>query len=400
MPSLNPALKRFQPSPIGEMFSLCTQLKAQGRQIIDLSIGEPDFMTPAHVKQAAIEAIHGNVTKYTNSAGSMALREAVSAKFQRENRLDYAPQQILIDCGVKPLLFHAMQAMLDVDDEVILPVPCWTSYTGMVRLAGATPVLVACPAESGFKLQAADLEQAITDKTRLILLNSPSNPTGAAYNAAEMKALTDVLLRHPDVWIMADDIYEHIVFGNFVAVNPVQVESALYDRTLTLNGVSKAYAMTGWRIGYAGGPEGLIKAILKVMSQSTGCASSISQAAALAALTGPQDSLPERAAIYQQRRDYLVGRLNTIDGLSCHAPEGAFYLYPSCAGLLDRTTPAGERLNDSTAVVKYLLDSAGVAMVPGSAFEFDPYFRLSYAAAMEELEQACENIDKACSVLA
>ncbi len=381
------------------MFSLCTQLKAQGRQIIDLSIGEPDFMTPDHVKRAAIEAIHSNVTKYTNSAGSMALREAVSEKFQRENRINYAPQQILIDSGVKPLLFHAMQAMLDVDDEVILPVPCWTSYTGMVQLAGATPVLVACPAANGFKLQAADLEQAITDKTRLILLNSPSNPTGAAYNAAEMKALTDVLLRHPDIWIMADDIYEHIVFGNFVAINPIQVEPALYDRTLTLNGVSKAYAMTGWRIGYAGGPEVLIKAILKVMSQSTGCASSISQAAALAALTGPQDSLPERAAIYQQRRDYLVPRLNAIDGLSCHAPEGAFYLYPSCAGLLGRTTPGGQRLNDSSAVVIYLLDNAGVAMVPGSAFEFDPYFRLSYAAAMEELEQACENIDKACSAL-
>ncbi len=399
MPRLNPALARFQPSPIGEIFSLCTRLKAEGREIIDLSVGEPDFTTPEHIKQAAIDAIHNDLTRYTNSAGSMALREAVSEKFKRDNQLQYAPDQVLIDSGVKPLLFHALQAMLTDGDEVILPVPCWTSYTGMVPLAGARPVFVPCPQDRGFKLQARDLERAITPKTRLIMLNSPSNPTGAAYSAPEMQALTEVLLRYPEIWILCDDIYEHIVFGNFVSANPVQVEPALYDRTITINGVSKGYAMTGWRVGYAGGPLVLMQAILKIMSQSTGCACSISQAAALAALNGPQDFLRDRARIYQQRRDYLVTRLNAIDGLHCHCPEGAFYLYPSCAGLLGRTTPSGERLEDSTALVKYFLDQAGVAMVPGSAFELDPHFRLSYAAAMTDLERACELIEQACAAL-
>ncbi len=399
MPSLNPALERFQPSPIGEIFSLCTRLKAEGRDIIDLSIGEPDFMTPDHIKESAIEAIHSNVTKYTNSAGSIALREAVCEKFKRENHLDYEPHQVLIDSGVKPLLFHAIQAMVASGDEVIIPVPCWASYTGMVQLGGSIPVLVPCLQEHGFKLQAKDLEAAITDKTRLILLNSPSNPTGAAYNATEMKALTDVLLRHPEVWVLADDIYEHIVFGNFVTANPAQVEPKLYDRTITLNGVSKAYAMTGWRIGYAAGPEGLIKAVLKIMSQSTGCASSVSQAAALCALSGPQDFLRERAGIYQQRRDFLVERLNGIKGITCHAPEGAFYLYPSCEGLLGKSTPDGEHITDSTAVVKYFLDQAGVAVVPGCAFEYDPNFRLSYAASLDSLKLACDRIDRACSAL-
>jgi len=330
----------------------------------------------------------------------MALREAVCDKFKRDNRLDYSPAQVLIDSGVKPLLFHALQAMLDAGDEVIIPVPCWTSYIGMVLLAGAQPVFVRCPEERGFKMQGADLEQAITAKTRLVMLNSPSNPTGAAYNAAEMQGLTDVLLDHPDIWVLADDIYEHIVFGNFVTANPVQVEPALYERTITLNGVSKAYAMTGWRIGYAAGPETLMPAVLKVMSQSTGCASSIGQAAALAALSGPQDYLRERAAVYQQRRDFLVGRLNAIDGLRCHSPEGAFYLFPSCGELLGKTTPGGERLDDSKDLAKYLLDSAGVAVVPGSAFEYDPNFRLSYAASMADLEQACEHIEQAVKALA
>lgn len=399
MTELAQMLDDFQPSPIGEIFTLANQLKAQGQDILDLSIGEPDFLTPDHVKQAAISAIDENHTKYTIVEGSLKLRQAISNKFKRDNGLDFEPQQIIVDAGAKPLLMHAMQAMLNQDDEVIIPTPCWTSYAGMVKLCNAICRYVPCPEDKGFKLQAGDLEAAITANTRLILLNSPCNPTGAAYTHAEMKAITDVLVRYPDIWVLADDIYEHITYDGFEFCTPAQVEPRLYDRTLTVNGVSKAYSMTGWRIGFAAGPQKLINGIIKILSQSSGNPCSISQAAAIAALEGPQQLLAERAEIFCQRRDFLATRLNTIAGLSCHKPEGAFYLYPSCAGLIGKTTPDGSKIKDSKDFVKYLLTSHGVAVVPGSAFEYDPYFRLSYATSMETLEQAAQRIETACKAL-
>jgi aspartate aminotransferase len=399
MTELAQMLDNFQPSSISKIFNLANQLKAEGKDILDLSIGEPDFLTPDHIKQAAISAINENNTKYTNVEGTLALRQAISKKFNRDNDLDYDPQQIIVDSGAKPLLMHAMQAMLDRDDEVIIPTPCWTSYIGMVKLCDAKCNFVACPEDKGFKLQASDLESAITAKTKLILLNSPSNPTGAAYAHDEMKAITDVLLGHPDVWILADDIYEHITFDGFEFCTPAQVEPRLYDRTLTLNGVSKAYSMTGWRIGFAAGPQKLINGIKKVLSQSTGNPCSISQAAAIAALEGPQQLLAERAEIFHQRRDFLAARLNAIEGLRCHKPEGAFYLYPSCEGLIGKTTTDGVEIRDSKDFVKYLLGSYNVAAVPGTAFEYDPYFRLSYASSVETLEKAADRIEAACANL-
>ncbi len=399
MPSLSRNLEKFQPSAISEIFTLTSRLKEQGLDIIDLSIGEPDFPTPEAVKQAGIEAIRDNITRYTPVDGTRALKQAVRDKFLRDNHLDYALDQILIDSGVKPLLFHAMQAMIDPDDEVILSTPCWASYTGMVILAGGKPVSVICPEDNGFKLQPEDLDKAINSKTRLILLNSPGNPTGAAYSFKEMKALTDVLMAHPQVWVLADDIYEHIVFDGFRFVTPAEVEPGLMERTLTLNGVSKAYSMTGWRIGYAGGPRSLITGIIKVMSQSVGNPCSISQVAAVAALSGPQDLLQERADIFRQRRDYLVGQLQSINGLSCHAPEGAFYLFPSCKGMIGRLTPQGETIRNSADFVKYLLEFAQIATIPGAAFEYDPNIRLSYATSMDNLELACERLRHACGLL-
>ena len=399
MPSLNQELERFRPSAIAEMFSLASRLKAQGRDIVDLTIGEPSFKTPEHIKRAAIAAINADVTKYTSSSGNLELRRAICAKFERDNGLVFHSDQILVDSGVKPLLFHAMKAMLADGDEVILPTPCWTSYPGMVVLAGARPVFVPCSQDAGFKLQAADLERAITPSTKMLVLNSPSNPTGATYDAAGMRALTDVLLRHPDVWVMADDIYEHVVCGDFKFATPAQVEPLLYDRTLTLNGVSKAYSMTGWRIGYAAGPERLIRAILQVLSQTTGCACSVSQAAALAALNGPQTFLREWAESYEMRRNHLVARLRDVPGLSCNLPEGAFYLFPSCAGLIGKLTPQGQTIGSSTDFVRFLLQEHGVAVVPGSAFEYDPHFRISYAVSLVELERACERIERACRAL-
>ncbi|MEO8544059.1 MAG: pyridoxal phosphate-dependent aminotransferase [Burkholderiaceae bacterium] len=381
------------------MFSLASRLKAQGRDIVDLTIGEPEFKTPEHIKSAAIAAINADVTKYTGSSGNAELRAAICAKFERDNDLVFHSDQILVDSGVKPLLFHAMKAMLNEGDEVILPTPCWTSYPGMVVLAGAKPVYVSCSREAGFKLQAADLERAITPSTKMLLLNSPSNPTGATYNAAEMRALTDVLLRHPDIWVMADDIYEHIVCGDFRFATPAQVEPKLYDRTLTLNGVSKAYSMTGWRIGYAGGPQRLIQAILQVMSQSTGCACSVSQAAAIAALNGPQAFLREWADSYEKRRNFLVAGLRNAPGLACNVPEGAFYLFPSCAELIGKVTPQGQTIASSADFVRFLLQEHGVAVVPGSAFEYDPHFRISYAVSQHVLDQACERMERACRAL-
>jgi aspartate aminotransferase len=399
MAKLAHILDHFQPSAINEIFTLANQLKAKGQDILDLSIGEPDFLTPDHVKQAAISAIREDRTKYTNVQGNLALRQAISAKFKRDNELDYSPQQIVVDSGAKPLLMHAMQAMLSNGDEVIIPTPCWTSYPGMVTLCNATCTFVACPEDKGFKLQPQDLEATITENTRLILINSPCNPTGAAYSPAEMKAITDVLLRYPDIWILADDIYEHITYDGFKFCTPAQVEPLLHDRTLTLNGVSKAYSMTGWRIGYAAGPQKLIDGIIKILSQSTGNPCSISQAAAIAALQGSHEFLSERVEIFRQRRNFLCARLNEIEGLSCHNPEGAFYLYPSCVGLIGKTTPDGVKIRQSKDFVKYLLTSHGVAVVPGSAFEYDPNFRLSYATSMETLEMAAQRIEVACNTL-
>jgi len=364
-----------------------------------MSVGEPDFPTPVHIKQAGIEAIQSDFTKYTSCEGTEALKQAISAKLKRDNDLNYAVDNIVVDCGVKPLLFHTLLALLGTGDDVILPTPCWTSYPGMLHLLGARPVFVRCPQEGGFKLSPTDLEAAITENTRLVMLNSPSNPTGAAYNYTEMKGLTDVLLRHPKVWVLADDIYEHIVFDGFVHANPVQVEPRLRDRTIVLNGVSKAYAMTGWRIGYAAGPDRLIRALVKVLSQATGCASAMGQAAAVAALNGPQEFLQDWVRIYQERRDYLLSRLNRVAGLTCHAPEGAFYLYPSCRGVIGKKMADGRVLENSIDFAKYLLQVCGVAVIPGSAFEFDPHIRISYASSMDALEQACDRIEQACNEL-
>ncbi len=399
MAQLAQILERFQPSAISEMFTLVKQLQEKGQDIVDLSIGEPDFLTPDHVKQAAILAINENQTKYTNVQGTLALRQSISSKFKRDNNLSYTPEQIVVDAGVKALLMHAMQTILSKGDEVILPTPCWTSYIGMVALCDASCTYIPCPQDKGFKLQPQDLEAAITSNTRLILINSPSNPSGAAYTATEMKAITDILLHYPEVWILADDIYEQTTFDGFTFSTPAQIEPLLYHRTLTINGISKAYAMTGWRIGYAGGPQHLINGIIKILSQSTGNPCSISQAAAIAALEGPQDFLAERTEIFRQRRNFLCTRINAIAGLHCHKPEGAFYLYPSCAELIGRITPDGERILSSNDFVKYLLTSQGVAVVSGEAFAYDPNFRLSYAASMTTLEQAADRIESACKAL-
>lgn len=399
MPEFNKQLERFQPSAINTVFSLASRLKAEGKDIVDLSIGEPDFDTPKHIKQAAIEAIEADQTKYTPSDGANDLKQAVINKLQRDNNLSYNINQIAIDSGVKPLLFHVMKTILDEGNEVIVPTPCWTSYPGMVMLAGGEPVFVACPQEKGFKLQAADLEAAINENTRLVMLNSPSNPTGAAYSLEEMKALTDVLLKYPHVWVLADDIYEHIVFDGFVNSNPAAVEPKLLDRTIVLNGVSKAYCMTGWRIGYAASSEKFMQMLLKVLSQATGCPCSVSQAAAIAALDGPQQYLQDWAKTYQERRDYLVNRLDAIEGIECNSPEGAFYLYPGFKGLLGKITPQGNTIKNSIDFVSYLLEQALVAVVPGSAFEYDNHFRLSYATSLSELEKACDRIELAVEAL-
>jgi aspartate aminotransferase len=396
---LSGLLDGFKPSAISEVFSLCARLKEEGRDIVDLSIGEPDFDTPEHVREAAIQAIRDGATRYTSIDGTAALRRAVANKFARDNGLRFDVDQILVDAGVKPLLFHAMQAVLEPGDEVVLPVPTWASYCGMVRLAGAVPVLVPCTEESGFKLSAEDLERAITPATRMLLLNSPGNPTGAAYDAARLRALTDVLLRHPEVWVFSDDIYESILFDGLEFATVAQVEPALSDRTLTFNGVSKAYSMTGWRIGYVGGSARAIGGVRKVLSQTTGSAPSASQAAAVAALEGPQDLLSERAAIFARRRDLVVAAINAIPGLRCPRPEGAFYVYVNCAAHVGRTAPDGAAIASSADFARYLLSSVGLAVVPGAAFEMDPYVRLSYAASADVLEDAADRLDSACRAL-
>ena len=392
-------LSRVKPSATIAISAKAAALKAQGRNIIALSFGEPDFDTPDNIKEAAIKAIRSGDTKYTAVDGTAKLKEAIVAKFKRENGLTYSTKQVTVGTGGKQVLYNAFMATLSAGDEVIIPAPYWVSYPDMVLLAEGTPVFVPCTQESGFKMKAADLEKAITPKTKWVLLNSPSNPSGAAYTQAELKALTDVLVRHPHVWVLTDDMYEHLVYDDFKFATPAQIEPSLYNRTLTMNGVSKAYCMTGWRIGYAGGPEHLIKAMGDVQSQSTSNPSSISQAAAVEALNGVQDFIPRNNAVFKQRRDLVVKMLNAAQGLDCHTPEGAFYVYPSCAGLIGATTPSGQKLKNDEDVCGYLLESQGVAVVHGAAFGLSPHFRVSYAASTEVLEEACRRIQKACGEL-
>jgi len=392
-------LSRIKPSPTIAVTQMANELKAAGRDVIGLGAGEPDFATPDNIKKAAIAAIERGETKYTAVDGTPEMKAAVAAKFKRDSGLDYAPNQITVGTGGKQVLYNAFMASLNPGDQVIIPAPYWVSYPDMVLLAEGEPVIVPCGQNNLFKLQAEDLEAAITAKTKWVMLNSPSNPTGAAYSRAELKALTDVLKRHPHVWVMTDDIYEHLVYDGFEFATPAEVEPELYDRTLTVNGVSKAYCMTGWRIGFAGGPAELIKAMSKVQSQSTSNPSSVSQAAAIEALTGPSDFIAEHNAAFKARRDLVVDALNTCAGLQCHRPEGAFYVYPSCAGTIGKKTPDGKTIESDGDFVTYLLDAEGVAAVQGEAFGLSPYFRISYATSTEALEEACKRIKRACEAL-
>ncbi|RBO94822.1 pyridoxal phosphate-dependent aminotransferase [Pseudochrobactrum asaccharolyticum] len=399
MAFLADALSRVKPSATIAVSQKARELKAKGKDVISLGAGEPDFDTPENIKKAAIDAITRGETKYTPVSGIPELRKAIAAKFKRENGLDYTPEQTIVGTGGKQILFNALMATLNPGDEVIIPAPYWVSYPEIVALCGATPVTVETTMDNQFKLQAADLEAAITPKTKWLILNMPSNPTGAAYSESEIKALTDVLLKHPQVWILTDDMYEHLVYGEFKFMTPAQVEPKLYDRTLTMNGVSKAYSMTGWRIGYAAGPLELIKAMDMVQGQQTSGASSISQWAAVEALNGPQDFIETNKAIFQGRRDLVVSMLNQANGISCPTPEGAFYVYPSCAGLIGKTTPSGKVIETDEDFVSELLEAEGVAVVHGSAFGLGPNFRISYATSEALLEEACIRIQRFCASL-
>jgi aspartate aminotransferase len=403
MPANNPffanRLRNVKPSPTLTITKLALELKAAGKDVIGLAAGEPDFDTPDHIKEAAIAAIRRGDTKYTAVDGTPALKQAVCDKFKRENGLLYKPNQVTVGTGGKQVLFNALLATVGPGDEVIIPAPYWVSYPDIVNLAEGTPVFVVGGENSGFKLSPADLEKAITPKTKWLILNSPSNPTGAAYTRAELRALADVLLRHPHVWVLTDDIYEHLLYDNLEYATIAQIEPKLFDRTLTLNGVSKAYNMTGWRIGFAGGPEALIKQMNAIQGHSTSNPSSISQAAALAALTGPQSFMPKQLETFKQRRDMVVEILNQAPGLRCPKPEGAFYVYPSCAGLIGKKTTDGKVLNNDEDVAKYFLESEGAAVVPGAGFGLSPYFRLSYAIGTDQLRDACQRIKRACEKL-
>ncbi len=393
-------LKRIKPSPTIAVTDKARALKAAGRDVIGLGAGEPDFDTPDNIKQAAIKAIlGGKASKYTQVDGLAELKEAVAGKFKRENGLDYKTSQITVGAGGKQVLYNAFMATLNPGDEVIIPAPYWVSYPDMVLLAGGTPVPVVGTMENGFKISAAALERAITPKTKWFLLNSPSNPTGAAYSRAELKALTDVLVKHPHVHVMTDDMYEHLIYDDFKFTTPAQVEPSLYDRTLTINGTSKAYCMTGWRIGYAGGPEPLIKAMAMIQSQSTTNPAAVSQWAAVEALNGTQDFIPKHNKIFKERRDLAVSMLNQANGLKCPTPEGAFYVYPSCAGTIGKKASTGKTLKTDEDFVTELLEAEGVAVVHGSAFGLGPAFRISYAVKTEDLEEACRRIQRFCGNL-
>ena len=392
-------LARIKPSPTIAVTSKARQLKAEGRDVIGLGAGEPDFDTPDHIKAAAKAAIDRGETKYTDVQGTLALRQAIAAKFKRENRLTYTPDQITVGTGGKQVLYNALMASVNAGDEVIIPAPYWVSYPDMALLADGTPVFVACPAANGFKLKPADLERAITARTKWLILNSPSNPSGAGYTAADLRGIADVLLRHPQVWILTDDMYEHLVYDDFKFATIAEVEPKLYGRTLTMNGVSKTYCMTGWRIGYGGGPLELIKAMNAVQSHSTSNASSISQAAAVAALNGPIDFIARNNEVFKARRDLVVAMLNQAKGLNCPRPEGAFYVYPSCAGVLGKTAPSGKTIANDSDFVAALLETEGVAVVQGEAFGLSPHFRISYATSTELLEDACRRIQRFCAAL-
>src|SRR5829696_9174882 len=393
-------LKRIKPSATMAVTDKARALKATGRDVIGLGAGEPDFDTPDNIKQAAIKAIlDGKTAKYTAVEGMAELKAAVVRKFKRENQLDYKPSQIIVGTGGKQVLYNALMATLNPGDEVIVPAPYWVSYPDMVALAGGEPIIVLGRIEDGFKIKPEALERAITPKTKWIIFNSPSNPTGAAYTRDELKGITSVLARHPHVWVMSDDMYEHLVYDDFEFYSPAQIEPGLYERTLTVNGVSKAYCMTGWRIGYAGGPEPLIKAMAMIQSQSTSNPVAVSQYAALEALEGPQDFIAKHNKIFKERRDLCVSMLNQANGLKCPTPEGAFYVYPSCASAIGRTAPNGKKLATDEDFVTELLEAEGVAVVQGTPFGLGPAFRISYAVKTEDLEEACRRIQRFCGNL-
>lgn len=393
------ALGRIQPSATLAMTSRVLELKAKGVDVIGLGAGEPDFDTPDFVKEAAIQAIRDGQTKYTNVDGTAALKKAIVDKFARDNDLTFTPEQVSVNVGGKHTLFNALVATIDPGDEVIVPAPYWVSYPDIVQFAGGTPVFVAAGSDQNYKVTPDQIEAAITQKTKWLILNSPSNPTGAAYSADELRAIGRMLERHPHVWVMADDMYEHITYDGFEFATIAQVCPTLYDRTLTVNGCSKAYSMTGWRIGFAAGAPWLIKAMAKLQSQSTSNPCSIAQAAAVAALSGPQDFLAERAKAFQKRRDLVVGMLNAIPGVTCPTPEGAFYVYPDLSGVIGKTTPKGELLDTDEKIVGYLLDEGRVAAVHGGAFGLSPALRISYATSDDLLRTACERIGEAISAL-
>ena len=393
------SLQRVKPSPTIAVSNKAMELKAAGEDVIGLGAGEPDFDTPDNIKQAGIKAINEGKTKYTAVDGIPELKQAISNKLKRENGLDYKPSQVTVGSGGKQVLYNALLATVNPGDEVIIPAPYWVSYPDIALLGGGVPVFIETSIEDGFKLTPEALEAAITPKTKWFIFNSPSNPSGAAYSHEELKKLTDVLLRHEHVWVLTDDMYEHLVYDGFKFVTPAQVEPKLYDRTLTMNGVSKAYSMTGWRIGYAAGPDVIISAIRKLQSQSTSNPCSISQWAAVEALEGTQDFLPERAEAFKQRRDLVCSMLNQAKGLECPTPEGAFYVYPSCAGCIGKTSPNGTKIENDEDFVTALLEEEGVAVVQGEAFGLSPFFRVSYATSTDVLEEACQRIQRFCGNL-
>ncbi|MBJ3762725.1 pyridoxal phosphate-dependent aminotransferase [Maribius pontilimi] len=397
MDHLSATLSRVKPSPTIAVTTKAAELKAEGRDVIGLGAGEPDFDTPDHIKDAAKAAIDAGKTKYTAPDGIIELKQAICAKFKRDNGLDYTPKQVSVGTGGKQILYNALMATLNPGDEVIIPAPYWVSYPDMVLLGGGEPVIVECGIEQGFKMTPKQLNDAITPKTKWLIFNSPSNPTGAGYSRDELKALTDVLVHHPHVLVMTDDMYEHLRFGDFEFTTPAQVEPALYDRTLTCNGVSKAYSMTGWRIGYAGGPEWLIAAMRKIQSQSTSNPCSISQWAAVEALNGPQDFLQDWCASFQERRDLVVSELNAAKGITCPTPDGAFYVYPSIAELIGMVSPAGTAIDSDEAFATALLEEEGVAVVFGAAFGLSPAFRVSYATSHAALTDAMTRIKRFCA---
>lgn len=393
------SLTRIQPSATIAVSTKARQLKAAGRDVISLSAGEPDFDTPENIKAAAVQAMAAGKTKYTDVDGIPELKAAIARKFARDNGLDYKPSQISVGTGGKQVIYNALLATLNPDDEVVIPAPCWVSYADIVLLAGARPVFAETRLEDGYKLRSEALDRAITPKTKWLIFNSPSNPTGAAYAQDELKALTDVLLRHPHVWVLSDDIYEHLIYDGLTFHTPAAVEPALFDRTLTANGLSKAYCMTGWRLGFAGGPEPLVGAMRKLQSQSTSNPCSITQWAAVEALDGPQDFIARNNERFVERRDLVVGMLNQASGLRCPKPQGAFYVYPSCAGAIGRTSASGAPIKTDEDFVTALLEEEGVAVVHGAAFASSPAFRVSYATSKEALEDACRRIQRFCGNL-